>query len=84
MDKIFLLLLYTVTILPQSNSKKDTLTYQLNQVVITATRYTENLMEIPYAVSLISKDAFMINRSLGVDELLKNVPGVLSQSRAGN
>lgn len=85
MFKIFVLLITLLgSLYAQSNPNIDTLTYQLNQVVITATRYSEKLMEIPFAVSVIPFSRLDINRNIGIDELLSNIPGVISQSRAGN
>ncbi len=85
MIMVFLLLItFAVSIFSQSNPNNDTLTYQLNQVIITATRYTENIMEIPFAVSVIPVSKLDMNRNVGIDELLSNIPGVISQSRAGN
>ncbi|MGE5683367.1 MAG: TonB-dependent receptor family protein [Bacillota bacterium] len=62
----------------------DSITYYLNQVTITATRYPENLLEIPYAVSILNKEQLNSSRGYGIDEALRQVPGVLAQSRSGN
>lgn len=63
---------------------EDTLKYQLGQVTVTATRYPENIIEIPYAVSIVTKEDFQNIKGYGLDEVLSTVPGVLAQSRAGN
>ncbi len=62
----------------------DTLKYEIGQVTVTATRYPENILEVPYAVSIILKDQLQNLKGYGLDEALSTVPGVLAQSRAGN
>ncbi len=68
----------------KTDIKKDTLYYQMQQFTITSTRYPEQILEIPYAVSLINKEKFEDTKGYGLDEILKTVPGVLAQSRFGN
>ncbi len=62
----------------------DTIKVELEQVTVTATRYPENIIEIPYAVSIIPKTQFQNIKGYGLDEALSFVPGILAQSRAGN
>ncbi len=63
--------------------KNDTLTYVVNPITVTATRYMENIIEIPYAVSIIGINQLSNVKGYGLDEVLNSVPGVLTQSRAG-
>lgn len=65
-------------------TKKDSLYYEMNQVTVTATRYAESVIEVPYAVTIKTKDDFGNVKGLGLDEVLSGIPGVLSQSRNGN
>lgn len=65
-------------------TKSDTLKYQMGQVTVTATRYPENTLEIPYAVTILTRDQLQNLKGYGLDEALNSVPGVLAQSRAGN
>jgi iron complex outermembrane receptor protein len=65
-------------------TKKDSLYYEMDQVTVTATRYAESIIEVPYAVTIKTKDDFGNVKGLGLDEVLSGVPGVLSQSRNGN
>ena len=65
-------------------TKKDSLYYEMNQVTVTATRYAESIIEVPYAVTIKTKDDFDNIKGNGLDEVLTSVPGVLSQSRNGN
>ena len=90
--KIFLLstliILFVYNIFPQEkriySASRDSIIYQLEQVTVTATRYPESTMEVPYAVSIISVDDLENLKGYGLDEILSTVPGVFSQSRAGN
>ncbi|AFH49493.1 Outer membrane receptor protein [Ignavibacterium album JCM 16511] len=68
----------------KTEAKKDTLKYQLEQVTVTATRYTENILEVPYAISILLKEQIQNTKGYGLDEALSSVPGVLAQSRSGN
>lgn len=65
-------------------TKKDSLYYEMNQVTVTATRYAESIIEVPYAVTIKTKDDLSNLKGYGLDEVLSSVPGVLSQSRNGN
>lgn len=65
-------------------TKKDSLFYEMNQVTVTATRYSESIIEVPYAVTIKTKDDFNNIKGLGLDEILSGVLGVLSQSRHGS
>ncbi|MFH0734610.1 MAG: TonB-dependent receptor [bacterium] len=67
----------------KNEGKNDTLTYQINPITVTATRYIENIIEIPYAVSIIGANQLSNVKGYGLDEVLNSVPGVLTQSRAG-
>lgn len=66
------------------NAQSDTLKYELDQVTVSATRYPEKVMEVPYAVSIIPAKKLDLIRGYGLDEILSTVPGVLAQSRSGN
>lgn len=68
----------------QKDSQRDTLKFQLEQVTVTATRYAENVIEVPYAVSILLREQIQNTKGYGLDEALSSVPGVLAQSRAGN
>lgn len=65
---------------------KDTVAFQkqLEQITITATRYAEKIMEIPYAVTNITNDKYYGKKGYGLEDALSSVPGVLAQSRSGN
>ncbi|MDP2035813.1 MAG: TonB-dependent receptor, partial [Ignavibacteria bacterium] len=86
MKRIFLLLLFTNTFLIAQETKvqKDTMLLKFDQITVTATRYAENLIEIPYAVTILNSEQLQMKRAYGIDEVVSSIPGVLAQSRAGN
>ncbi len=82
--KILTMLIMISTLLSgQSITIKDTMKYQMAPITVTATRYAENIIEIPYAVTVLPKEQLTISKGYGLDEVLNSVPGVLTQSRAG-
>ena len=83
MKKIFLLSLICITSFSQQKEQSDSLKYNLNQITITATRYSEPLIEVPYSISILT-DGLSTTKGYGFDEILNSAPGVLAQSRAGN
>lgn len=84
--KIFLLTLFVLNVCKPQSLKipKDTLVVKLSQITVTATRSSEEVMEIPYAVSILHRKDLSGIRGYGFDEVLTGVPGVLAQSRYGN
>jgi len=83
---MFFFILAYVTYLNAQDEQKtaDTLQYQLEQVTVSATRYPEKIIEVPYAVSIIPRTDLTNTKGYGLDEVLIRVPGVLAQSRDGN
>ncbi len=85
MKRIILFILITISVVQaQQKTQTDTLTYEMKQISVTATRYVENLLEIPYAVTVLQSQQLKNLRGYGLDEALSTIPGVLAQSRSGN
>ncbi|MBI5540478.1 MAG: TonB-dependent receptor plug domain-containing protein, partial [Bacteroidia bacterium] len=85
MKRIILFILITISFVQaQQKTQTDTLIYEMKQISVTATRYAENLLEIPYAVSILQSQLLKNLRGYGLDEALSTIPGVLAQSRSGN
>ncbi len=88
MKKIFLLFIAAISFIHaqqyRSNSQTDTLTYELKQISVSATRYAEQILELPYAVTILQSKQLKNIRGYGLDEALSTIPGVLAQSRSGN
>lgn len=64
--------------------EKDTSKFYFKEVVISALRYPEKLLEVPLSVSFIDSKEFLGLRGLSLEEPLISVPGVLAQSRGGS
>ncbi|MBL0321900.1 MAG: TonB-dependent receptor [Ignavibacteria bacterium] len=63
--------------------KKDTLVYTKPEVIVSAVRAEENILEIPLAITVVPEMVLQTQRGYGVDGLLTLVPGVIGQSRTG-
>ncbi len=63
---------------------KDSVSYYLPTITVTATRIAEPVIEVPMAVTIITKPQMEKQRGYGIDEALTQSPGVLAQSRYGN
>lgn len=61
----------------------DTAVYIKPDIVITAVRSNENILEIPLAVTIVPPMVIQTQRGYGIDGLLTLVPGVIGQSRSG-
>lgn len=78
---ITLLLLFSFSIY---SNEKDTAKFYFKEVVISALRYPEKLLEVPLSVTYLDGQDFIAYRGIGIDEPLQTVPGVLSQIRSGS
>jgi iron complex outermembrane receptor protein len=67
-----------------SITKVDTLKYETDDVVVTATRVEQKIIDIPYPVIRLKSTQFKYSRRVTVDDVLENVPGLFLQSRYGN
>lgn len=65
-------------------AEKDTANYYFQEVVISALRYPEKLLEVPLSVSFLESKGFLGYRGISIEEPLRTIPGVLAQSRNGN
>jgi iron complex outermembrane receptor protein len=89
---IFLFLVFgSTTLQPQvlvvgdsSITKVDTLKYETDDVVVTATRVEKKIIDIPYPVIRLKNTQYKFSKRVSVDDVLENVPGLFLQSRYGN
>ncbi|MBS1561993.1 MAG: TonB-dependent receptor [Bacteroidetes bacterium] len=65
-------------------ARRDTIVYSKSDVVVTATRSQERILEVPLAITVVDPILFRSSRGFGLDEALAFVPGALVQSRNGN
>ncbi len=88
----FLILSASFTMLGQITGKDssfylfppDSIMYNLDDVVVTATRGEQKIIDIPYPVVRISNKQFKFDKKTAVNDVLGNVPGLFMQSRYGN
>ena len=62
----------------------DTIYRDLDEVVITATRVSKRIIDIPYSVVRLNYANFKYDRKLGSNDMLSAVPGLFLQSRYGD
>lgn len=62
----------------------DTVLNELDEVVITGTRVSKRIIDIPYSVVRINKLDYRFEKNTGVNDVLSSVPGMFLQSRYGN
>lgn len=77
----------TLPVRSQDNSvqQKDTSrTYLIDEIVVTATRTTKRIIDVPYSIELIQPSQFRFERKTSVDNILGMVPGLFFQNRYGN
>ena len=62
----------------------DTAFNELDEVVITGTRVSKRIIDIPYSVVRINNLNYRFDKVSGVNDALPSVPGMFMQSRYGN
>jgi iron complex outermembrane receptor protein len=62
----------------------DTAINELDEVVITGTRVSKRIIDIPYSVVRINNLNYRFDKKSGVNDVLSSVPGMFLQSRYGN
>ncbi len=62
----------------------DTIYRELDEVVITATRVKNRIIDIPYSVVRLNYSSFKYDRKIGSNDMLSAVPGLFLQSRYGD
>src|SRR5689334_9480585 len=67
-----------------TQTEKDSVKYETDEIIISGTRTEQKLIDIPYPVNLINKDEFRYSRNLGINDVLSTTPGLFLQSRYGN
>lgn len=67
---------------PDSASRDTTRVRQLPEINVTVTRAPEPLQRVPYAVSVLDRTELQRGRqTIGIDEALNNLPGVVVSNR---
>src|SRR5918994_3073100 len=67
---------------PDTTGRDTTQVRQLPELNVTVTRSSEPLQKVPYAVSVLNRDDLQRGQqTLGIDEALNNLPGVVVSNR---
>lgn len=80
---VFALLVCASSLDAQTPAHDDSVLFRLPAVVVTVTRAPIRVLDAPLAISVVPARLFEDASGLRVDEALRNVPGVLAQSRSG-
>ncbi len=62
----------------------DTTKYETDEVMVTATRTEQKVIDIPFSVQRIDQSDWTTSRKQSINEVIRNVPGVWFQPRYGN
>lgn len=89
MDKFKLIFLYIIISvlhcsLSLAQDDSDTTGYETDEVIITATRTEQKLIDIPFSVQRVDQTQWKTSRKIGMNEVLTNIPGLWLQPRYGN
>jgi iron complex outermembrane receptor protein len=67
-----------------SMARVDSLSYETDDVVVTATRVEKKIIDIPYPVIRINNTQYEYARRVTLGDVVQNVPGLFLQNRYGN
>lgn len=77
--------LVSAAVFPEALAQSEGEKFMLEEVVVTARRRTENLQDVPIAVTALSRDQLNIKGAADITELAQSVPSMtLEPSRATN
>ncbi|MCX7833926.1 MAG: TonB-dependent receptor [Ignavibacteria bacterium] len=88
-DGIIAIFFLVAILLPYENlysqeEEEDTLKYQIEELVITGSRYMKKIIDIPYSVYRVDVKELNFGRKISAKDVLADVPGLFLQSRFGN
>lgn len=84
MKKLLLIILLLISGRLLAQDEADTTDYETDEVIITATRTEQKLIDIPFSVQRVTQSEWKSSRRMGVNEVLTNIPGLILQPRYGN
>ncbi|MBI3193113.1 MAG: TonB-dependent receptor, partial [Ignavibacteriae bacterium] len=61
-----------------------TKTFQINEIIVTGTRTTKKIIDIPYSVERIDNTQYKFEKKVSVNDVLEGIPGLFLQNRYGN
>ncbi|MBS1518863.1 MAG: TonB-dependent receptor [Bacteroidetes bacterium] len=87
--KTFIILLFVIlsaagsAVIAQDEAA-DTTDFQTDEIIISATRTDQRLIDIPFSVQRVDMSQWKSSRKMGLNDVLTNVPGLILQPRYGN
>ena len=67
-----------------AQDESDSVYYETDEVIISATRTEQKLIDIPFSVQRVDMTEWKSSRKMGINEVLTNIPGLMLQPRYGN
>ncbi|MDZ4713570.1 MAG: TonB-dependent receptor [bacterium] len=67
-----------------AQDKSDTTNYETDEIIISATRTEQKLIDIPFSVQRVDYNQWKSSRKMGLNDVLTNIPGLILQPRYGN
>jgi iron complex outermembrane recepter protein len=66
-----------------SGEDRDSLKYEIDEIVVIGTRAKERIIDIPYSVFKVDKKELGLGKKVSAKDVLADVPGLFLQSRFG-
>ncbi|HAY34513.1 MAG TPA: TonB-dependent receptor [Ignavibacteria bacterium] len=82
--KFFMIVFLGTSALSNAQDSADTTDYETDEIIISATRTEQKLIDIPFSVSRIDYSQWKSSRKMGLNDVITNVPGLILQPRYGN
>lgn len=67
-----------------SQNEDDSAKYETDEVIISATRTEQKLIDIPFSVQRVDQSQWQTSRKMGINDVLTNIPGLWLQPRYGS
>jgi iron complex outermembrane recepter protein len=68
----------------QEEEERDSLKYETEELVITGTRTSEKIIDIPFSIFKVDRKELVFGKKVSAKNVLADVPGLFLQSRYGN
>src|SRR3974377_1146759 len=65
-------------------AEKDSVKYEIDEVIVIGTRATERIIDIPYSVFKVDRKELSLGRKVSAKDVLADVPGLFLQNRYGS
>ncbi|MBK9331598.1 MAG: TonB-dependent receptor [Ignavibacteria bacterium] len=82
--RFFLIIFLGTAAVLNAQDSADTTDYETDEIIISATRTEQKLIDIPFSVSRIDYSQWKSSRKMGLNDVITNVPGLILQPRYGN